>query len=256
MHELMNLNFEGTPVRVITADDGTPRWALADVCAACGIANPYNVAARLGDRQKGLHTVETLGGPQKITVVNEDGLYDVILDSRKPEARRFRKWVTGEVLPSIRKHGAYMTPDTIRQALADPDTLIMLATGANHDHRTFDEFDVSKALRLPYTDDEMALIETATAQAIFDDQGLVNDETLTNMMYGYELDECGNRRMQVKILDDKQDPVVTIDVTDIVATIFNLLNGLLAGRMKTLQDSYDLLHHQGIYAVNDADTTE
>lgn len=131
-----------------------------------------------------------------------------------------------------------------------------LATATDHDHRTFDEFDVSKALRLPYTDDEMALIETATAQAIFDDQGLIDDETLTNMMYGYELDTAGNRRMQVKILDDKQDPVVTIDVTDIVATIFNLLNGLLAGRMKNLQDSYDLLHHQGIYADNDADTTE
>lgn len=131
-----------------------------------------------------------------------------------------------------------------------------LATATSHDHRTFDEFDVSKALCLPYTDDEMALIETATAQAIFDDQGLVNDETLTNTMYGYELDNAGNRRMQVKILDDKHAPVVTIDVTDIVATIFNLLNGLLAGRMKNLQDSYDLLHHQGIYADNDADTTE
>lgn len=130
------------------------------------------------------------------------------------------------------------------------------AAATNHDHRTFDEFDVSKALCLPYTDDEMALIETATAQAIFDDQGLIDDDTLTNMMYGYELDNAGNRRMQVKILDDKQDPVVTIDVTDIVATIFNLLNGLLAGRMKNLQDSYDLLHHQGIYAGNDADTTE
>ena len=131
-----------------------------------------------------------------------------------------------------------------------------LATATDHDHRTFDEFDVSKALCLPYRDDEMALIETATAQAIFDDQGLVNDETLTYTMYGYELDECGNRRMQVKILDDKHAPVVTIDVTDIVANIFNLLNGLLAGRMKNLQDSYDLLHHQGIYAGNDADTTE
>ena len=86
MNELMNLDFEGTPVRVITADDGTPRWALADVCAACGIGNSRDVAARLDDRQKGLHTVETLGGPQKITVVNEDGLYDVILDSRKPAA--------------------------------------------------------------------------------------------------------------------------------------------------------------------------
>lgn len=131
-----------------------------------------------------------------------------------------------------------------------------LATDTNHDHRTFDEFDVSKALRLPYTDDEMALIETATAQMLFDDQGLVNDETLTNTMYGYELDECGNRRMQVKILDDNHAPVVTIDVTDIVATIFNLLNGLLTGRMKNLQDSYDLLHHQGIYADNDANEGE
>ena len=131
-----------------------------------------------------------------------------------------------------------------------------LATATDHDHRTFDEFDVSKALRLPYTDDEMALIETATAQAIFDDQGLIDDDTITNMMYGYELDTEGNRRMQVKILDDKHAPVVTIDVTDIVANIFNLLNGLLAGRMKNLQDSYDLLHHQGIYAGNDADTTE
>ena len=90
------------------------------------------------------------------------------------------------------------------------------ATGTNHDHRTFDEFDMSKALRLPYTDDEMALIETATAQAIFDDKGLIDDETLTDMIYGYELDTAGNRRMQVKILDDKQDPVVTIDVTDIM----------------------------------------
>lgn len=128
MNELMNLDFEGTPVRVITAGDGTPRWALADVCAACGIGNSRDVAARLDDRQKGVVTIDTLGGPQKINVVNEDGLYDVILDSRKPAARRFRKWVTGEVLPSIRKHGAYMTPDTIREALADPDTLIMLAT--------------------------------------------------------------------------------------------------------------------------------
>lgn len=128
MDNLVNLDFEGTPVRVITADDGAPRWALADVCTACGIANPRNVAARLDDKQKGVVTMDTLGGPQKITVINEDGLYDVILDSRKPEARRFRKWVTSEVLPSIRKHGAYMTPNTIRAALADPDTIIMLAT--------------------------------------------------------------------------------------------------------------------------------
>ena len=163
---------------------------------------------------------------------------------------------TVHVMPTPIRLAVLATIESYQTKETDMNEHTARANAAKHDHRTFDEFDVSKALCLPYTDDEMALIETATAQAIFDDQGLVNDEALTDMMYGYELDECGNRRMQVKILDDKQDPVVTIDVTDIVATIFNLLNGLLAGRMKTLQDSYDMLHHQGIYADNDANEGE
>lgn len=128
MNGLTSLDFEGTPVRIISGDDGEPRWVLADVCRACGIDNSRNVAARLDDDQKGVVTMDTLGGPQKVNVVTESGLYDVILDSRKPEARRFRKWVTSDVLPAIREHGAYMTPDTIKEALADPDTIIMLAT--------------------------------------------------------------------------------------------------------------------------------
>lgn len=101
--------FDDTPIRVTTDHNGEPMFALADICKACGIANSRDAAARLDDDQKGVGTIDTLGGPQKITVVNESGLYDVILDSRKPEARRFRKWVTSEVLPSIRKHGGYMT---------------------------------------------------------------------------------------------------------------------------------------------------
>ena len=60
--------------------------------------------------------------------VNEDGLYDVILDSRKTEARQFRKWITSEVLPTIRKHGAYMTDDALHKAIQNPDFLIQLAT--------------------------------------------------------------------------------------------------------------------------------
>ena len=63
-----------------------------------------------------------------VNFVTEDGLYDVILDSRKPEAKRFRKWVTSEVLPTIRKHGVYMTKDTLERAIAEPDFLIQLAT--------------------------------------------------------------------------------------------------------------------------------
>lgn len=107
-NELTNYQFEGTPIRIITNTQGEPLFALADICKACGIANSRDTAARLDDDQKGVGTIDTLGGPQKINVVNESGLYDVILDSRKPEARRFRKWITSEVLPSIRKHGGYL----------------------------------------------------------------------------------------------------------------------------------------------------
>lgn len=131
--ELQTFTFEGTQVRVTTGGDGEPRWVLADVCRACGIDNSRNVSARLDDDQKGVVTMDTLGGAQKITVVTESGLYDVILDSRKQEAKRFRKWVTGEVLPSIRKHGAYMTQQTIEQVLTDPDTLIRLATDLKYE---------------------------------------------------------------------------------------------------------------------------
>ena len=78
---------------------------------------------------------DSLGREQVTNFINEDGLYDVILDSRKPEAKRFRKWVTSEVLPSIRKHGAYMTQQTIEKALAEPDFLIRLAVNLKEERQ-------------------------------------------------------------------------------------------------------------------------
>lgn len=120
--------FDKQKVRVIVKPRDDPWWVLADVCKACGISNSRMVADRLDE--DGVSTadiIDSLGRTQKVTVINESGLYDVIFDSRKPEARRFRKWVTSEVLPSIRKHGAYMTPDTIERALLNPDFVIRLA---------------------------------------------------------------------------------------------------------------------------------
>ena len=72
--------------------------------------------------------VDSLGREQLAVFVNEDGLYDVIIDSRKPEAKAFRKWITSEVLPTIRKHGAYMTDEALTRAITEPDFLIQLAT--------------------------------------------------------------------------------------------------------------------------------
>lgn len=67
-------------------------------------------------------------GGKKPLIVNESGFYSVVLKSRKPQAKPFQKWVTGEVLPSIRKHGGYLTPQKIEEVLTDPDTIIQLAT--------------------------------------------------------------------------------------------------------------------------------
>lgn len=110
MNELQVFNYNETPVRVIE-QDGEPWWVLADVCRVLEIVNHKNVSARLDPDEKGVRQMDTLGGSQNMTIINESGLYKVILRSDKPEAKRFTRWVTHEVLPAIRKNGAYsMTP--------------------------------------------------------------------------------------------------------------------------------------------------
>ncbi|MNJ51975.1 hypothetical protein D3C77_472910 [compost metagenome] len=84
---------------------------LVDVCNVLELGNPSQVKTRLDEGVISNEVIQTNGGRQRTTIINEDGLYDVILESRKPEARKFRKWVTGEVLPSIRKTGGYVNDD-------------------------------------------------------------------------------------------------------------------------------------------------
>ncbi|MGF7175871.1 BRO-N domain-containing protein [Azospirillum doebereinerae] len=103
---LIPFDFEGNTLRAITRDDA-PWFALTDVCRALEIGNPRNVTARLDEDEKGVHTMDTLGGPQEMAIINESGLYTLILTSRKAAAKRFKKWVTAEVLPAIRKTGRY-----------------------------------------------------------------------------------------------------------------------------------------------------
>lgn len=111
----------------VAGTDTNPQFCLADVCKALGLTAKF-VNKRLNKGVISNHPLETAGGTQQALFVNEDGLYDVILDSRKTEARQFRKWITSEVLPTIRKHGAYMTDDAIQRAIQNPDFLIQLAT--------------------------------------------------------------------------------------------------------------------------------
>ena len=102
-----------------------PLFCLGDVCRALELRQG-DVARRLDKGVVSTQPLKTEGGIQQANFVNEDGLYDVILDSRKPEAKAFRKWITSEVLPSIRKHGMYATETTVENILNNPDNFIQM----------------------------------------------------------------------------------------------------------------------------------
>jgi anti-repressor protein len=90
-------------------------------------SNSRKAIELLDDDEKGVSKVYTLGGTQNMTVVSEYGLYTLITRSNRPEACKFRRWVTSEILPSIRKHGGYLTDRKLEEILNDPDTFIRLA---------------------------------------------------------------------------------------------------------------------------------
>lgn len=123
MNEIKKWTFGENEVRTIEKN-GEPWWVLADVCKVLEIVNNRNIAARLDEDEKGVTLVDTLGGNQNMTIINESGLYTVILRSDKPQAKPFRKWVTSEVLPAIRKHGMYATDEL----LENPDIAIAAFT--------------------------------------------------------------------------------------------------------------------------------
>lgn len=121
-------NEEFGQVRTSIIDD-EPYFSLNDVCRILEINNPRMAKTRLnGDGVSSTDGVDSLGRRTDVTMINESNLYKLVFQSRKPEAERFADWVTSEVLPAIRKHGAYMSDGVIERTLTDPDYLIMLAT--------------------------------------------------------------------------------------------------------------------------------
>lgn len=121
-------------IRIVLDENNVPWFCLSDVCKVLGLI-PSKLAQRLDKDVLSKYPLETAGGIQQTNFVNEDGLYDAILDSRKTEAKQIRKWVTGEILPSIRKYGIYATPQTIDNILADPDNAIKILTALKEERK-------------------------------------------------------------------------------------------------------------------------
>ena len=103
--------------------NGEPWFVAADVCKALELGNPSMTVERLDDDEKGVSTIDTLGGKQRMAIINEPGLYSLVITSRKPEAKAFKRWITHEVIPSIRKHGAYMTDSLLDALEAHPEAV-------------------------------------------------------------------------------------------------------------------------------------
>ena len=125
--EVAQYDFQGAKVRAVVID-GEPALVGKDVCEALGIKNSRDALNRLDKDGVGIADVtDSLGRSQQTTVLKEPALYELAFQSRVPQAKEFRNWVTHEVLPSIRKHGGYLTPEKIEEVLLNPDTIISLA---------------------------------------------------------------------------------------------------------------------------------
>jgi len=116
--------FDGAVVRTFAADNGDPWFVAADVCAALNVKNVTQAVARLDDDERAMFNIGRQGDA---SFINESGLYSLILGCRKPEAKRFKRWVTSEVLPSIRKTGGYTHPQAKEPAALAGNVTVALA---------------------------------------------------------------------------------------------------------------------------------
>lgn len=121
-------NEEFGKVRTLSKD-GEPWFVGRDVAEILSYTNSRKaIGDHVDEEDKGVTKCDTLGGVQELTVINESGVYSLVFGSKLPKAKAFKRWVTSEVIPAIRKHGGYLTPDKVEEILTNPDSIIRLAT--------------------------------------------------------------------------------------------------------------------------------
>lgn len=181
--DLMPFKFDTTTIRTMT-NDGAPMFCGKDVAAALGYKDRANALKLHCKGVAKYHPLKTAGGTQQVRFIGEADLYRLIFNSKLPAAERFERWVVEEVLPAIRKHGGYLTPAKVEEALLNPDTLIRLATNLK------EEQEKRRALE--------AQIEADRPKTIFADAVATSSSTclvgeLAKMLCGNGIDIGQNR---------------------------------------------------------------
>lgn len=179
-------NEEFGDVRTVTID-GEPWFVGKDVAEILGYSNTRKALADHVDKEdKGVTKCDTLGGVQDLTVINESGLYSLILSSKMPNAKKFKSWVTSEVLPSIRKHGIYATDNVIDNVLNNPDFGIQLLTKLKEERAEKERLALENKEMKPkveYHDNVLNKSDLITTTVIAKDLGLSSAAKLNQVMY-------------------------------------------------------------------------
>ena len=191
MNGLQVFSYEGNEVRTVQKGSDI-LWILKDVCGILGIEKYRDAATRLDDDEREPVLVDTLGGRQEMIAVTESGLYSIILLSRKPEAKKFKRWVTHEVLPTIRKHGAYVTPAKLEELMNDPDSWIKVLTALK------EERSAKERLQLEATENKPKVI---FADAVSVSEGTILIGELAKILKGNGI-EIGQNRLFEKLRQD------------------------------------------------------
>lgn len=168
-NEIQKFDFKGTSLRTLTDKAGEPWFVAKDVCDILSHSNVSMALDRLDDDERSKFN---LGRQGETNIVNEAGLYVLVLSSRKPEAHEFKRWVTHEVLPSIRKHGAYMTQQTLDKALTSPDFLIQLATKLKEEQEKVKELEPKAKALDDFTNVPDALLVRDAAKLLSNDSNI------------------------------------------------------------------------------------
>ncbi|MDO8159663.1 phage repressor protein/antirepressor Ant [Bacillus toyonensis] len=176
-------NEEFGQVRIVV--QGEDVWFVAkDVCDILEINNSRQATSRLDAEEKDVISNDTPGGKQNLIHVNEYGLYNLVFMSKKPQAKEFKKWVTHEVIPSIRKHGAYMTDQALEQAVTNPDFMIGILTNLKEEKAKRVEAERTLLQQLPLV---------TFAEAVQVSTNLITVKQLANLMRQKGIDTGQNR---------------------------------------------------------------
>ena len=169
-------SFNGQDVRVLGTQD-EPLFVAKDICDALGLANVTNALISVdGDDINLIKVIDSIGRQQEMKALSESGLYTLVLRSDKPEAKTFKRWVTSEVLPSIRKHGMYATPATAEAILNDPDVMIKVLTALKEEriakiNAQLEAKEAQKALALESSAKQQVVAEKEVAERKFNNLG-------------------------------------------------------------------------------------